>query len=57
LYQHQEERDLSPGAFFEEAGRSSAVLTGDFLERSTDGMTDIRKKKKGFRWFGLVPSI
>jgi len=46
---HQEERDLAPGAVFEEAGRPSAVLTGDFIAGSTGGMTDGRKKRKGFR--------
>ena len=45
---HQEERDSAPGAIFEELGRPSAVLTDDFLARSTGGMTDGRKKKKGF---------
>ncbi|PIZ19777.1 MAG: hypothetical protein COY50_08235 [Deltaproteobacteria bacterium CG_4_10_14_0_8_um_filter_43_12] len=29
-------------------GRPSAVLTDDFLAGSTGGMTDGRKKKKGF---------
>lgn len=56
-HRHQEERDLAPGAVFEETGRPSAVLTDDFLEESTDGMTDGRKKKKGFHWFGLERSI
>jgi len=47
-HRHQEERDLAPGTFFGETGRPSAVLTYDFLERSTGGMMDGRKKKKGF---------
>ena len=47
-HRHQEERDLAPGAFFEEAGRHSAVLTDDFLAGSDDRMADGRKKKKGF---------
>ena len=45
---HQGGKDLVPGAFFEEMGSRSAVLTDDFLAGSTGGMTDGRKKKKGF---------
>ena len=47
-HRHQEERGSAAGAVFEESGRPSAVLRDDFLVLSTGGMTDIRKKKKGF---------
>ena len=46
LHRHQEERDLVPGAFFEEAGRPSVVQTDDFLAGSDDRITDGRKKGK-----------
>ena len=47
-----------PGVVFEETGRPSAVLTDDFLAGSTDGMTDGRKKRKGFHdSIGLERSI
>ena len=45
------------GAVFKEAGRHLVVLTGDFLAGSAVRMTDGRKKRKGFHWFGLERSI
>jgi len=47
-YRHQEGKDSVLGAVFEELGRPSAVLTGDFLAGSDDRMADGRKKRKGF---------
>lgn len=46
LHRRQKERGSAPGAFLGDTGRPSVVLTDDFLEGSTGGMTDGRKKKK-----------
>ena len=54
---HQKERGWAAGAVLGEKGSPSAVLTDDFLAGSDDRMTDGRKKRKGFHWFGLERSI
>ena len=51
---HRKERDSAQGAVLGKKGRPSAVLTDDFLEGSTGGMEDGRKKGKGFHWIGTL---
>jgi len=45
-HRHQEERGLAAGAVLGETGSLSAVLSDDFWEGSTGGMTDGREKGK-----------
>jgi hypothetical protein len=45
----------APGAVLGETGRPSAVLSDDFLEGSTGGMVDGRKKVKEFKPFIPMP--